>query len=1023
MTLYLFYSFIIILLLDHVNLKKNEIQKVIDKENNSSYVQGIVIALGIKSQVELIETTFEQMGYIVYKEAETHNTSCSDIACLIKAIAEGIEYPDNIKHVIFYFAGYGGSDRLGGSSFITGKSESEILPLKKYVIKPLQNLNITQILLFDCYHSLIKISEKPPVKPNFTDGVLQVIAFALHKFESISHWTSNLCNNLKNKKDPIGNILEEVFSIDKDLERKILHCNLTTEVILCANMYKLEYFQALNEAIKENGSICCSVLQCMPFGPPQVGKTHFYHRLLNIVYENKVSTGVMEEKGIITFKVGHLCKSSGTKMCVVKGEKWESVEDIDEEILLYLESIKIKASSYKTESNADKDDSGSSDEVQDTAIPSGSTENEEDTSINIETKSAGATTTQVNFTLLGNFHAKKYQEVPASDVKDVKDDNSNAVGSTVEKPSIPAAESNAHEDNNSNHDELISGLSIPDCDELKVLFEDSATMFYTDTGGQPEFQEVLPCLVGGPTLFLLVFDLSKGLNKQYKVVYTSYEKCDPYESTFTVKEVMLQYLSTIWSYYNGLSQEDRCSVKILILATHKDKVTKREIVNVNKLLKSAKIVKTIEENSPILIHDQDDQKDQSQVIIPINNLDEDDGDHLRKIIEDAVLDKKSKYRQPIAVNWLGFELALRKIDASVVPLKECIKLAKKYGIKNVKAVLAHLHNKLGVIRYYQNNEKLENFVVTKPSLLFEAISNLIVKTFKRDNAYKNYGLLKEEDIRSVYSSLMDNKELDGLKYNYFLAFLEHFNILIPAVGILDNNEVYYFLPCALTHTPPKSCVRLFREWCYDQCEKYPLLLSFHSHKDNEVQFIPVGFFSSLLGFLCKQKTWSITRGNNGRVPEFYRNQAIFSARVEDEDKSYPFNIKLELKHSFIEFTIMHNQNTWVPLARQIYKILGIRVDTSLPHHHRQSICQYVYNLLKVNVPDIRNGLQCTKLEPIFGLYCCYCKNICSKISPHFAKCTGGLRMKCSESNGQYDLKPDEDVQSFWFDKGILITDV
>ena len=120
-----------IILSDHVNRKKNEMQKVIEKENNPFLVQGIVIALGIKSQVEIIETTFMQMGYVVFKQS---NTSCSDIACLIQAIAEG-NYPENIKHVIFYFAGYGGSDRLGGSSFITGRSNDEILPLEEYVIE------------------------------------------------------------------------------------------------------------------------------------------------------------------------------------------------------------------------------------------------------------------------------------------------------------------------------------------------------------------------------------------------------------------------------------------------------------------------------------------------------------------------------------------------------------------------------------------------------------------------------------------------------------------------------------------------------------------------------------------------------------------------------------------------------------------------------------------------------------------------------------------------------------------------
>ena len=39
----------------------------------------------------------------------------------------------------------------------------------------------------------------------------------------------------------------------------------------------------------------------------------------------------------------------------------------------------------------------------------------------------------------------------------------------------------------------------------KKHLENQCTIYFTDTGGQLEFQEVLPAIISGPSIFLLVF--------------------------------------------------------------------------------------------------------------------------------------------------------------------------------------------------------------------------------------------------------------------------------------------------------------------------------------------------------------------------------------------------------------------------------------------------------------------------------------------------------------------------------------
>ena len=88
-------------------------------------------------------------------------------------------------------------------------------------------------------------------------------------------------------------------------------------------------------------------------------------------------------------------------------------------------------------------------------------------------------------------------------------------------------------------------LQHDDVKDLQPLFDKTITIYFRDCGGQPEFHEVLPVLVSQSTLFLLVFNLSEGLDTQCKVTYktSNGEVSDPYVSSFTVKQALLQMSS------------------------------------------------------------------------------------------------------------------------------------------------------------------------------------------------------------------------------------------------------------------------------------------------------------------------------------------------------------------------------------------------------------------------------------------------------------------------------------------------
>jgi len=103
-------------------------------------------------------------------------------------------------------------------------------------------------------------------------------------------------------------------------------------------------------------------------------------------------------------------------------------------------------------------------------------------------------------------------------------------------------------------------------------------VYLTVTGGQPEFQELLPVLVCGPSVFFLVFRLDLELNSRYQVEYvnSSGESIVPYESALTVQETLLQSLATIASTsITRMVGGERIDIipRVFFVGTHKDRVS------------------------------------------------------------------------------------------------------------------------------------------------------------------------------------------------------------------------------------------------------------------------------------------------------------------------------------------------------------------------------------------------------------------------------------------------------------------
>ena len=175
--------------------------------------------------------------------------------------------------------------------------------------------------------------------------------------------------------------------------------------------------------------------------------------------------------------------------------------------------------------------------------------------------------------------------------------------------------------------------------EVEAFLKDSLTIYFTDTGGQPEFQEVLPALISGPSLFFVVFKLIDDLNQRYRVQFVSFSQTSrPYESSFTVKEVLLQSLASIASTCSYASCTSKKMVaiqpQVVLVATHEDLASEAQIRAIQQELKET-LEKTEYYRQNILVFASEDEP-----VFTVNNISS-DGQDTCKIREHSGANRKT----------------------------------------------------------------------------------------------------------------------------------------------------------------------------------------------------------------------------------------------------------------------------------------------------------------------------------------------------------------------------------------------
>ena len=409
--------------------------------------------------------------------------------------------------------------------------------------------------------------------------------------------------------------------------------------------------------------------------------------------------------------------------------------------------------------------------------------------------------------------------------------------------------------------------------DIKHLFKDTAYIKMEDTGGQPEFMDMLAALTIGPALYLLFCKLIDDLHSLYTVSYRSPsgEPSTPVQSTYTVEEVLLSALASVSCFksYSTTSSDDseettstgegellasRNTSLAYILGTHKDQVSEQEIAEFDRKLQESILSTDFYKEGLVRFSSED------RMVLPIDNMHggKDEIGKVRQFLEEGM--KKHFKKLSIPAAWLVLSLCLRKREERTASLWSVLQLAGELGMseRETKSALWFLHHHAGVLMYFPNLAELKDTVICDTQVVYDSATNLIVDTFRfvkvgkaASERFRKTGQFSLEDIGKATASVSG----DYIPLVKLVKLLEHLNVIAPITptestssrsSSTQSPKVAYFMPCVLQNAVREELDKWW-ETTSSPLSPAPLFIRY------ECGFSLIGIFPAMIANLVGNK--------------------------------------------------------------------------------------------------------------------------------------------------------------------------
>ncbi len=507
-------------------------------------------------------------------------------------------------------------------------------------------------------------------------------------------------------------------------------------------------------------------------------------------------------------------------------------------------------------------------------------------------------------------HTSDTAEIATISTNEYSQSPSPTTGSSPENQNLPKSEiDEAYEEFEEQRN--TSTLSNSPNDNLESLH---AIINIVDVGGQPAFLELLPSLTIGPAMYLvfmkLLWELQTPQETKYKFQNDKEASiCENFK--YTPEEVIFTALSSIECF--GHSDEEvekdiapadkKISSLVLLMGTYADDLTsgdkeaeakaEEKVKETNKQLHAKLETTSFYKNNQIEYHTND------EVLFPINNKSggKPEIDKYRGIITKLIKNRFYEYKIP--ARWLMLSICLKilaqKKKRTIIEFTDCVEIGKRFKMneKTVKVALRFLHKYIGLVMYFQKDEKLlkKDMVICDPQAVFTSISELIFNIYDPRERKVGPSAIHRFKQRGFFFPGDHNNVTQGnyLPIKELVPLLVHLNIAVPMV--VDSIDGY-FLPAVL-QTANSEVLNKPPDGADPEKDPEPLCLRF------KTGFVPMGFFPALNANLLNanrntKDEWILLGKEQNEM--MYKNKITFRFRGR-------FDIVLISRAKYCEFRV------------------------------------------------------------------------------------------------------------------------
>ena len=492
---------------------------------------------------------------------------------------------------------------------------------------------------------------------------------------------------------------------------------------------------------------------------------------------------------------------------------------------------------------------------------------------------------------------------------------------------------------------------------------------FLDTGGQPEFVNILPAVSSSIALTLIVFNLSESLNDLVYVKHNVHgdPTFKPYHLDCTNLEFIKRLMVSSENFNKNITpsvvlkgiQRKGCAVgaKICYIGTHALQVNDKKMKEIDHTLSSIAIELELQQRSF-----WSSPKQELKRLFPIDLFPDDKEsfeniiEHLQRNIQNEV---KAQDYYEVPITWFIFLLKVQKLctmkKVSYVSYQEAVNawiedngnkeksnksLCASRENSDVHNVLLFFHL-MGMLFYYHRVKGMCDFVFVDRQWLFEKLTKLVEIKFtkgysREDVSAEDVEKFTMEGRLSINIIKKLNIDLQGISPLCFVSLLDHLNIVAPI------NSTDYFMPCVLPSFSDTRYLADLNEF-YGTIQHVPLLVGFKNGP------MPHGFFCHL-------------------VVELFRNLPKGWVR--------PFLATEEMQHVYNNLiTFPTNSGHFVSIFYKIgYIEVQVRHQECQPAIHGD-VQQEIDKSLRI----VSDYLQLNQVLICYGFYCS-----CRKIQ-HFVK--------------------------------------